>query len=158
MSKALTKQLYEGLQKKLAVTLAPKKGIGVKAQATKKTTGGARGGGGKTMRRKHLKASKKATDAKTGVEASPESILAKNVRLLKKLGAHRTQQDVLEQVRHVRPSSSSIQLPLFGLTLSSQSLMTSFQVDSVPCSFLPHLHSPHLNAGFEKISLSAEAQ
>ena len=108
MSKALTKQLYEGLQKKLAVTTAPKKGIGVKTQAAKKTTSGARGGGGKTKRRQQLKASKKAAAAKAGVKVSPESTLAKNVRLLKKLGAHRTQKDMLEQVRHGRHSVASI--------------------------------------------------
>ena len=102
MSKALTKQLYKGLQEKLAAVTAPKKGSGVKTKAVKKTSG-ASGGGGKTKRRQQLKASKKAAAAKAGVKASPQSTLAKNVRLLKKLGAHRTQQDVLEQVRHVGP-------------------------------------------------------
>ena len=100
MSKALTTQLYKGLQEKLAAVTAPKKGSGVKTAKAAKKTSGASGGGGKTKRRQQLKASKKAAVAKAGVKASPQSTLAKNVRLLKKLGAHRTQQDVLEQVRH----------------------------------------------------------
>lgn len=102
MSKALTKQLYKGLQEKLAAATAPRTGSGVKTKAVKKTSG-ANGGGSKTKRRQQLKASKKAAAAKAGVKASPQNTLTKNVRLLKKLGAHRTQQDVLEQVRHVGP-------------------------------------------------------
>lgn len=100
MSKALTKQLYTGLQEKLAAVTALNKGSGTKTAKVKKgSSSGSSGSGGKTKRRQQLKAGKKAAAAKAGVKVSPQSTLAKNVRLLKKLGAHRTQQDVLEQVR-----------------------------------------------------------
>lgn len=154
MSKALTKQLYKGLQEKLAAVTAPKKGSGSTTKAAKKTSG-ASGGGGKTKRRQQLKASKKAAVAKAGVKASPQSTLTKNVRLLEKLGAHRTQEEVLQQVRHAGAHDPPPCDCLFLGTLSVSRIPVG---DFILYSVMFFSHRSHPCAGFEKMSLAAERQ
>lgn len=95
MSKTLTKQLYQRMQDKLgaAATATAKAKGKSKGKDTEKKTGGG------FAKRKQKKANRKLAAAKAAKQsASPQGNLAKNVRLLRKLGNHKAQEEVLAQV------------------------------------------------------------
>ena len=97
MSKTLTKQLYQRMQEKLAACTTK-----LKAKATSKSK--EKGLDEKKARKgfakkKQKKVNRKVQAAKAAkAAASPQGNLANNVRLLKKLGVHKTHEEVLAKV------------------------------------------------------------
>jgi hypothetical protein len=125
MSKALSKQLFKRLQDKLATKTSTQ---GSTDTAAQKNGAGRNKGGHKTKRRQQLKSSKKATVRIIAKNKASRATREENVRLLKKLGAHRTQAEVLQQVNVSKGCDcqhASLVLWLEGTVLISQHLTCS---------------------------------
>lgn len=112
MSKALAKQLFKRLQDKLATNTSAQ---GSTDTAAQKNGAGRNKGGHKTKRRQQLKSSKKATVRTIAKNKASRATREENVRLLKKLGAHRTQAEVLQQVIVSKGCDCQHTFPCFGL-------------------------------------------
>jgi hypothetical protein len=90
MSRKLTKELYASLKAKLDETIAAGgKGKKKSKPVKHKKKGGNPAGGG---------SSRSAKNRNKAPSSTAEANLQRNVSLLRKLGAHRTQADVLKKV------------------------------------------------------------